>query len=234
MTVYGYTRISTSKQNIERQVSNIKEEYPDAIIIREVYTGKEILGRQEFKKLIKQVKTGDVIVFDEISRMSRNAEEGFELYQDLYNRGVGLVFLKEPHLNSSVYRESISQHLTLVGDEIADLYIEATNKAFQILAKKQIRIAFEKAQREVELLSKRTSDGVRKAQAEGRQCGVKQGTKLTTKKSIAAKEQIKKYSANFNGTLNNEECIKLIGINRNTFYKYIRELNAELQAEQDE
>lgn len=233
MTVYGYTRISTNKQNIERQVSNIKEEYPDAIIIREVYTGKEILGRQEFKKLIKQVKTGDVIVFDEISRMSRNAEEGFELYQNLYSRGVELVFLKEPHLNTAVYKQALSQSVPMTGTDV-DCILQGINEYLLKLAKSQIRIAFEKAQREVELLSKRTSDGVRKAQAEGRQCGVKQGTKLTTKKSIVAKEQIKKYSANFNGTLNNEECIKLIGINRNTFYKYIRELNAELQAEQDE
>ena len=232
MTVYGYTRISTSKQNIERQVDNIKAEYPDAIIIREIFTGKEIVGRQEFRKLIKQVKQDDLIVFDEISRMSRDAQDGFELYEELYNRGVELEFLKEPHLNTKIYKQALSQSVPMTGTDV-DCILRGINEYLLRLAKSQIRIAFEKAQREVELLSKRTSDGVRKAQAEGRQCGVKQGTKLTTKKSIAAKEQIKKYSANFKGTLNNEECIKLIGINRNTYYKYVRELNAELQAEQN-
>lgn len=232
MTVYGYTRISTSKQNIERQVDNIKAEYTNAIIIREIFTGKEIVGRQEFKKLIKQVKQGDVIVFDEISRMSRNAQDGFECYQELYSRGVELVFLKEPHLNTAVYKQALSQSVPMTGTDV-DCILKGINEYLLKLAKSQIRIAFEKAQREVELLSKRTSDGVRKAQAEGRPCGVKQGAKLTTKKSIKAKEQIKKYSLNFNGTLNNEDCMKLVGLSRNTFYKYLRELNAELQAEQD-
>lgn len=39
MSIYGYCRISTKKQNIERQVRNILAVHPDAIIVREVYTG---------------------------------------------------------------------------------------------------------------------------------------------------------------------------------------------------
>ena len=36
--IYGYVRISTPKQNIDRQVRNIKKIYPDAIIIKEIQT----------------------------------------------------------------------------------------------------------------------------------------------------------------------------------------------------
>ena len=42
------------------------------------------------------------------------------------------------------------------------------------------------------------------------------------------KEQIKKYSRDFDGTLTDADCIKLIGIARNTYYKYKRELREEL------
>ena len=31
---YGYCRISTKKQSLERQVRNIKAEYPDAVILQ--------------------------------------------------------------------------------------------------------------------------------------------------------------------------------------------------------
>ena len=62
--IYGYTRISTKNQSIDRQIRNIKELYSDAIIIEEVYTGTKIYGRKEFDKLIKKVKAGDTIVFD--------------------------------------------------------------------------------------------------------------------------------------------------------------------------
>ena len=49
--IYGYCRISTSKQNIERQERNIKAEYPTATIIREAYTGTKI-DRPQFTKLL--------------------------------------------------------------------------------------------------------------------------------------------------------------------------------------
>ena len=35
--------------------------------------------------------------------MSRNADDGFKLYEQLYNKGVNLVFLKEPHINTETY-----------------------------------------------------------------------------------------------------------------------------------
>ena len=74
MKVYGYCRISTNKQNIERQVRNIQAVYPDAFIVREVYTGTKFQGRKELDKMLKCIQKGDMIVFDSVSRMSRNAE----------------------------------------------------------------------------------------------------------------------------------------------------------------
>ena len=50
------------------------------------------------------------------------------------------------------------------------------------------------------------------------------GRKLVTKKSLEAKKLIRKYSKDFEGNLNNEECRKLIGISRASFYKYKKEL----------
>lgn len=56
--IYGYVRISTKKQNMERQIRNIQKEYPEAVIIKEVYTGTKFQGRKELNKLIKQLKAG--------------------------------------------------------------------------------------------------------------------------------------------------------------------------------
>ena len=68
---------------MERQVRNILAVFPDAIIIREIYTGTKFQGRKELEKLLKIVQTGDTIIFDSVSRMSRNADEGFQLYEGL-------------------------------------------------------------------------------------------------------------------------------------------------------
>ena len=103
MKQYGYVRISTQKQNIERQIRNIKKEYPAAIIVQDEYTGTK-MARPSWDRLMKVIKEGDTIIFDSVSRFSRNADEGCELYEDLFNKNITLVFLKEPHRSSRVER----------------------------------------------------------------------------------------------------------------------------------
>lgn len=62
------------------------------------------------------------------------------------------------------------------------------------------------------------------ARLNGKQIGQPAGAKLITKKSIKAKKQIVCYSKDFEETLGDVECIKLIGISRGSYYKYKREL----------
>lgn len=224
--IYGYCRISRKQQSIERQIRNIKSAYPEALILSEAYTGTKI-ERPEWSKLYKKAEAGDVIVFDSVSRMSRNAEEGIEAYFNLYERGVNLIFLKEPHINTAVYKESASQSIDLTGNEIADCYIEATNKVLRLLAEKQISLAFEQSEKEVKDLHQRTKEGIESARLKGKQIGRKEGAKVTTKKSIAGKESILKYSKDFNGSLDDTEVMKLSGLSRNTYYKYKKELRSE-------
>lgn len=226
---YGYVRISTAKQNIDRQIRNIKEVYPTVTIVQEVYTGTNIYNRKELNKLLKIVKTGDTIVFDSVSRMSRNAEEGFELYEKLYNKGINLVFLKEPHINTDTYKQALTNNVPLTGTNV-DFILEGINKYLMALAKEQIKLAFEQAEKEVKDLQQRTKEGINTARLNGKQIGQVKGSKLTTKKSISAKEQIQKYSKDFNGTLNDTDTMKLVGISRVTYYKYKKELKKELSS----
>lgn len=218
----GYTRISRAKQSIDRQVRNIKTEYPEATIIQEAYTGTKI-DRKEWNKFYKNVKENDTIVFDSVSRMSRNADEGFHTYEELFNRKVSLVFLKEPHINTSVYRNALESSVPMTGTTV-DYILEGINKYLMALAKEQIRLAFEQVEKEVTDLHQRTKEGIETARLNGKQIGQKQGATLTTKKSIAAKEVIKKHSKDFCGTLDDTEVMKLTGLSRNTYYKYKREL----------
>ena len=92
------------------------------------------------------------------------------------------------------------------------------------LAKEQIRIAFEQAEQEVEYLHQRTKEGIETARLNGKQIGQRKGSKLTTKKSITAKEVILKRSKDFQGDLSDAEVMKLTGLARGTYYKYKKEL----------
>lgn len=223
--IYGYCRISQKKQSIDRQIRNIKTAYPTATILQEAYTGTTI-DRKEWNRLFQKAKSGDTIVFDSVSRMSRNAEEGFTAYEELYNRGVNLVFLKEPHINTDTFRAAKEKAIPLTGSSV-DFILEGINRYLLELAKEQIRLAFEQSAKEVEDLHQRTKEGIETARLNGKQIGLKEGTKLTTKKSLAAKEIIQKHSKDFGGSLADSEVIKLAGLARNTYYKYKRELKAE-------
>lgn len=221
--VYGYVRISRKQQNIERQIRNILSQYPNALIVQEAYTGTT-LQRPEWSKLFAKLQNGDTVVFDSLSRMSRNAIEGFSVYAELYRRGVEIVFLREPHINTSVFKDAAKQSIPMTGTSV-DIILDALNRYLLTLAEEQIKLAFQQAQKEVDDLHQRTREGMLTAKLNGKQIGRKEGTSIETKKSKAAKEVISKHSKSFGGSLSDAECQKLAGISRNSFYKYKRELS---------
>ncbi|MBE5813015.1 MAG: recombinase family protein [Clostridiales bacterium] len=233
---YGYCRISTPKQNIDRQERNILAAYPSAIIIKETFTGTKLGGRKDwnrlYKHILQQSKTKKVrIIFDAVARLSRNADEGCELYEELFYKDITLVFLKENHINTDVYKQALQTQITekintnnKLTDDLINSIIDALNTFTMNLAKAQIRLAFEDAEKEVVRLHKRTSEGLLTAKLNGKQIGRITGKKYTTKKEKIAKQIILKNSKDFYGTNTDPEVIKLADISRNTFYKYKAEL----------
>lgn len=228
--IYGYCRVSTNHQRITRQVTNITELYPTATIIKEFYTGTT-QNRPLWDKLIKQIKAGDTIVFDSVSRMSRNADEGFRDYKILYQKGVNLIFLNEPLINTSIFDSSKSNLLEIsvqTGNSAIDNYFKGNitliNNLLMSLAEQQIKAAFEQSEKEVTDLHTRISQGMRESKKNGKKIGLEKGTTLTTQKSIQCKEIIKKHAKEFGGTLSDKEIMLLCNISRNSYYKYKREL----------
>lgn len=232
---YGYCRISRKTQNIERQERNILAVYPSAYIIKETYTGTKLDGRKDLDRLLKIIKPNDKVVFDSASRMSRNSEEGCQLYENLFNQNIELEFLKEPQINTAVYKQALENQIQIAvstGNDATDAFIasiiNALNKYSIELAKQQIRIIFDQAEKEVTDLHQRTAEGILTAKLNGKRIGTPKGAKLTTQKSIKAKEVILRHSKDFNGTLKDSEVMILTGLARNTYYKYKKELLADL------
>ncbi len=187
--IYGYCRISTPKQNLARQIRNIRKRYPTAIIVEKIYIGTTS-NRKEWSALMKVVRAGDCIVFDSVSRMSRNAEDGFEDFMTLYEKSVELVFLKEPHINTAVYKSALSNHIAMTGDRV-DIILQAVNQYLMELAKAQIRLGYEQSEKEVQDLRERTREGIQTARLQGKQIGRAANRKYETQKSIAVKKTIK-------------------------------------------
>ena len=145
MTV-GYARVSTPKQKLKRQIENLKSAYPEIIVVAEVFSAKTD-NRPRWQKLLRQCRNGIVekIVFDEVSRMSRDAESGFATYKELYDLGIEIEFLKEPHINSSVFRDACKNNINVdtssMDDETARLLntvLSGVNDYMMAIAEKQI------------------------------------------------------------------------------------------------
>ena len=229
--IYGYCRISTIKQNILRQKYNILEKYPNAILYMETYTGNIYSKRKKFKQLLSVICSGDTIVFDSVTRFARNSDEGFKLYKKLYNKGINLIFLKEPYINTDTYKLTYNNiiygkvnTLNIVVNNFINDLIKLLNKFLICIAETQIKQAFDIAEQEVIDIRQCTKDGIKVAKLEGKQIGHIIGTKLETKKSIDAKKKILKYSKDFNGVYNDKDVVKKLNISRNTYYKYKKEL----------
>lgn len=243
--VYGYCRVSTKHQSVKRQEAEIKAVYPDAKVYSEQWTGTE-MERPEWMKLRKKLRPGDTVVFWELSRLARNAEQGFKTYEELYNMGVDMVFLKDGSANSAVYRKAMNQQRieanistgSRATDTLINKVLDALHTFTMDVVREQIQHSFDNAQSERDHLVERIKSGMSKKDENGNTPGDKiassrQGKTFTTKKELESREKIRKYSKDFDGHNTDAECMKLIGISRGSFYKYKKALWNETHSAPD-
>lgn len=231
--IYGYARISTERQKMERQVSNLTKFNPDIKIFSESVSGRSMM-RPQWNLLKVKLKEGDTIVFDSVSRMSRSAKEGIKVYFDLIHSGVNLVFLKERHIDSDSYKEALKKATGMEanfnsnegaeGELVNDIF-KAVMKFMISKVEGDILKAFEQSQKEVDDLRIRTKEGIREARAKGAQIGRPTGQeKKDTQKAVQAKKDILNYSKTFNGQMSDKDLLRMLGLARNSYFKYKKEL----------
>lgn len=232
MHKWGYCRISTPRQSLRRQIENIRKAYPEAEILSDVYTGVAS-ERPAWQKLLQMAVSGDTIVFDSVSRMSRNAQEGIRQYMELYHRGVNLVFLNEPMLNTEVYQKAVSETIPMTGTD-ADLILSGVNQYLCRLAERQIEIAFRQAEKEVRDLRSRTKDGMYTKGAGDKIRKSRTGkTYPNAKRSLhtARLRRLLEACKAFGGSVSDVQLAKEMNISRQSVFRGKRELQERLIAE---
>lgn len=91
--IFGYARVSTEAQNLDRQIDALKK-YGVDIIYNEKMTGTK-KDRPELSKLLERITKGDTIVIESLSRLGRSTKDLIELTELFKSKGVRLVSLKE-------------------------------------------------------------------------------------------------------------------------------------------
>ena len=224
--IFGYCRVSTETQKIERQIENILTLVPSAKIFQEKFTGTT-LERTEWQKLKKQVKAGDKIIFDSVSRMSRNSDEGAKEYFELMEKGVELEFIKEPYINTQTYQEQlkINDNIQINDNDLNETLIQGLREYLKRLAKKQIQIAFDQAEKEVQDLHNKIDIETEASKQLSKELNAEKQkvVDLTTKLEILEKESVK-----------NEEEIKKLKEELAKATSKIEELQNKLNSKNEE
>lgn len=219
---FAYERISTKEerkmQKYSRQDSALAKFAADNGIeyiytAKEDASGKSFEGRPEWQKLERLAQSGDTIVFKDISRFTREAENGYKKYMELLNKGVDLIFID----NQTVSTPYIKQLLSIAKAQnlVAKTSLESTIKLLLI-------VELDRVEQERKILIKRISDGIA---ASDKKSGRKPGSvdKLTPELESAIEQYL------------NDRSIKAIdlmnkfNISRNTLKKYCSIVKAKNQ-----
>ena len=157
---YSYMRISTrealGKQNYNRQEAAIekyaKENGIDFLLqFREDVSGKNFTDRKEWNKLERLLQPQDTIIFKDISRFTRECENGYAKYMELLDKGIDLIFIDNPTVSTPYIKQllDVAQKQNLV----AKISLENTVKLLLI-------VELDRVEAERLTFIKRVKDGI--------------------------------------------------------------------------
>ena len=211
--IYSYMRISTEEerglQKFTRQEQALKRYAKENSIeytleFREDKSGKNFTDRKQWKALESILQTGDTVVFKDICRFTRQAEQGYQKYMELLEKGVELIFID----NQTVSTPYIKQLLDVAKKQslVAKTSLESTVKLLLI-------VELDRAEQERQTTVQRIKDGIKASEKKsGRPTG-----KLD-KMSDELKEDIKNLITDRN--VKYIDIMKKYNISRNTLKKY--------------
>lgn len=193
---YGYVRVSTKEQNELRQVLALREAgIADRNILLDKQSGKDF-ERQNYKKLIRKIKSGDTLVIKSIDRLGRNYDEILEQWRIIAKeKGTAIVVLDMPLLDTRKNKD-------LTGTLIADIVLQLLSYV---------------AQTEREFIRQRQAEGIAAAKLQGVRFGRKPREKPPEYGSL--KELWVR------GEISAREAARRLGITHRTFLSWVNTTN---------
>jgi len=136
MQIYGYIRVSTTEQHIQRQNTALTQAgVPEKNIFTDKLSGKNF-ERPQYKKLLKKLKPGDQLIIKSLDRLGRNYKEIIEQWAIIMKKGADIKVLDNPMLDTNKQRDLIN---TLISDMILPLlsYIAQNERETLLLRQKE-------------------------------------------------------------------------------------------------
>ncbi|MBM6931338.1 recombinase family protein [[Clostridium] spiroforme] len=190
---YGYVRVSTKEQHEDRQIMALKElNIEEKYIFVDKISGKEFL-RPAYRRLLKKLKAGDLLVVLSIDRLGRNYDEIQKQWQHITKKvKADILVLDMPLLDTSKKEDT-----DLTGNFISDLVLNILSYVAQI---------------ERENIKKRQQEGIKAAKYRGVKFG---------RPKIEVPVQFENiYYRWINKEISSREASKILGISQGTFLKW--------------
>lgn len=196
MAEYGYARVSSRDQNLNRQIDALKL-FP--IPTKRIYADKAsgaTFDRPCYRKLLRRLRSGDVLVITSVDRLGRNYEEIIKQWRDLtHERGIDIVVLDMPLLDTRASSDLVHG---VTGTFISDIVLQLLSYVAQV---------------EREHIKRRQAEGIAAAHARGIRFGRPEKPRpehYNTVKSLYQSGEISKTSA-----------AKSLEVSRITFDKWL-------------
>ena len=211
---FAYMRISTKeergKQKYTRQENSLQRYARTKNIdyvfeFKEDASGKSFTNRSEWNRLEKIIQPNDTIVFKDITRFTRESENGYIKYMELMEKGIHLIFLDNPTLSTGYIKDLISTAKNMN-------FLEKTIN--EMLVKVLLAAELTRAEEERLTISQRTKDGMA---ASPNKAGRKLGQ--LDKMTEALKNDIRRYLTD--KSIKQVDLMNKYKISRNTLKKYI-------------
>lgn len=211
---FAYMRISTKEerqiQRYARQENSIekfaKENGIEYIYVaKEDESGKSFDNRKEWNKLERLLQNGDTIVFKDISRFTRETENGYKKYNELLQKGIDLIFIDNPTVSTPYIKKLLN---------VAEQQNIVARTALDSTVKLLLIVELDRVEKEREIFIQRVTDGIK---ASPKKSGRKTGTpdKLTDNLKADIKQYINDRS------IKQTDLMKKHNISRNTLKKYV-------------
>lgn len=208
---YFYARVSSTTQNLDRQIKLFKEMGgTDRNIFQEKKSGKDFKNREAWLELMEWVNPGDTIIVKNLDRIGRNAKEVREMLLSLANNDITVESIDQAYLNNFLKNKLANRE----ADSLAEAMLNA-------MLDTMLEVDLLRAEWERKELRKRQEEGIKRAKEKGLVFG--------RKKNDSYREGVKElYPRTRNKDADNyitvKEATEIIGCSKKTFYLLVEEL----------
>lgn len=129
---YIYSRVSTDEQDNTNQLHELQKQFPEAIVYREVISGAEKV-KPVLQSLLVELKAGDTLVVAALDRLGRMSGASIMLMDDLLERGIKVISVREGIDYSTSSGKLIAQIHFAMAENERNLISERTKKSLQRL-----------------------------------------------------------------------------------------------------